>query len=99
MTKLNKDQIRVEFIKLVSDENENQISSSNNRNSCVLLQSNALANNDFSYKKFADDKDKVGISLKDLNALGNSGDLSSFGILKIIKIVGKQQGIVPLFQS
>ena len=66
MQKLNKDQRRVEFIKLVSDENENQINSSNNRNSCVLLQSSALANNEFVYKKFANDKDKVGISLKDL---------------------------------
>ena len=77
MTKLNKDQIRVEFIKLVSDENENQISSSNNRNSCVLLQSSALANNDFNYKKFANDKDKVGISLKDLNAFKNA-DITDF---------------------
>ena len=92
MTKLNKDQIRVEFIKLVSDENENQISSSNNRNSCVLLQSNALANNDFSYKKFADDKDKVGISLKDLNALENMSKESKPKVrLKILNELEKRK--------
>ncbi len=68
MQKLNKDQRRVEFIKLVSDENENQINSSNNRNSCVLLQTSALANGEFVYKKFANEKDKVGVALKDINA-------------------------------
>ena len=77
MQKLNKDQRRVEFIKLVSDENENQINSSNNRNSCVLLQSSALANNEFVYKKFANDKDKIGIELKEINAFKNS-DITDF---------------------
>ena len=77
MQKLNKDQRRVEFIKLVSDENENQINSSNNRNSCVLLQSSALANNEFVYKKFANDKDKVGVALKDINAFKNA-DITDF---------------------
>ena len=77
MQKLNKDQRRVEFIKLVSDENENQINSSNNRNSCVLLQTSALANKEFVYKKFASDKDKVGIELKSINAFKNS-DITDF---------------------
>ena len=77
MTKLNKDQINVEFIKLVGEENENQINSSNNRNSCVLLQSNALANGFFTYKKFANDKDKVGVALKDMNAFKNA-DITDF---------------------
>ena len=77
MQKLNKDQRRVEFIKLVSDENENQINSSNNRNSCVLLQTSALANGEFVYKKFANEKDKVGVALKDINAFKNA-DITDF---------------------
>ena len=83
MTKLNANQKKVEFIKLVGEEHTNQINSSNNRNSCLLIQAEAMKNKEFEYKKHYQTKDESGnnivstITLEKINAFKNA-DITEF---------------------
>lgn len=83
MTILNANQKKSEFIKLVGDENSNIISSSNNRNSCVLIQYDAMKKNEFEYIKYENSKDEKGkavqnkTKLSQLNAFSNA-DITDF---------------------
>ena len=83
MTKLNANQKKVEFIKLVGEEHTNQINSSNNRNSCLLIQAEAMKNKEFEYKKHYQAKDESGnnivstITLEKINAFKNA-DITEF---------------------
>lgn len=83
MTKLNANQKKVEFIKLVGEENTNQINSSNNRNSCLLIQAEAMKNKEFEYAKHYATKDTNGndivstVTLDQMNAFKNS-DITEF---------------------
>ena len=83
MTKLNANQKKVEFIKLVGEEHTNQINSSNNRNSCLLIQAEAMKNKEFEYKKHYQTKDESGnnivstVTLEKINAFKNA-DITEF---------------------
>ena len=83
MTKLNANQKKVEFIKLVGEEHTNQINSSNNRNSCLLIQAEAMKNKELEYKKHYQTKDESGnnivstITLEKINAFKNA-DITEF---------------------
>ena len=83
MTKLNANQKKVEFIKLVGEEHTNQINSSNNRNSCLIIQSEAMKNKEFEYKKHYQTKDESGnnivstVTLEKINAFKNA-DITEF---------------------
>ena len=83
MTKLNANQKKVEFIKLVCEEHTNQINSSNNRNSCLLIQAEAMKNKEFEYKKHYQTKDESGnnivskVTLEKINAFKNA-DITEF---------------------
>ena len=83
MTKLNANQKKVEFIKLVGEEHTNQINSSNNRNSCLLIQAEAMKNKEFEYKKHYQTKYESGnnivstIKLEKINAFKNA-DITEF---------------------
>ena len=57
---LNANQKKSEFIKLVGDEFSNQINSSNNRNSCLVIQSEAMKKNEYEFQKFSKEKDENG---------------------------------------
>ena len=82
MSTLNANQKKTEFIKLVGDENSNIISSSNNRNSCLLIQSDAFKKGEFEYNKYTPTKNekgqetyiggKNGVPLSQLNAFSNA---------------------------
>ena len=75
---LNANQKKSEFIKLVGDEFSNQINSSNNRNSCLVIQSEAMKKNEYEFQKFSKEKDENGKEkvhtqkLADYNAFKNS---------------------------
>ena len=75
---LNANQKKSEFIKLVGDEFSNQINSSNNRNSCLVIQSEAMKKNEYEFQKFSKEKDENGKEkvhtqkLTDYNAFKNS---------------------------
>ena len=75
---LNANQKKTEFIKLVGDEFSNQINSSNNRNSCLVIQSDAMKKNEYEFQKFSKEKDENGKEkvhtqkLADYNAFKNS---------------------------
>ena len=75
---LNANQKKTEFIKLVGDEFSNQINSSNNRNSCLVIQSDAMKKNEYEFQKFSKEKDENGKEkvhtqkLTDYNAFKNS---------------------------
>tara|TARA_A100000172_G_scaffold34736_1_gene21058 strand:+ start:81 stop:905 length:825 start_codon:yes stop_codon:yes gene_type:complete len=75
---LNANQKKTEFIKLVGDEFSNQINSSNNRNSCLVIQSEAMKKNEYEFQKFSKEKDENGKEkvhtqkLADYNAFKNS---------------------------
>ena len=83
MTKLNANQKKVEFIKLVGEEHTNQINSSNNRNSCLLIQAEAMKNKEFEYKKHYQTNDESGnkivstVTLEKINAFKNA-DITVF---------------------
>ena len=75
---LNANKKKTEFIKLVGDEFSNQINSSNNRNSCLVIQSDAMKKNEYEFQKFSKEKDENGKEkvhtqkLADYNAFKNS---------------------------
>jgi hypothetical protein len=75
---LNANQKKTEFIKLVGDEFSNQINSSNNRNSCLVIQSEAMKKAEYEFQKFSKVKDENGKEivhtqkLSDYNAFKNS---------------------------
>tara|TARA_R100001163_G_scaffold39040_1_gene29723 strand:- start:329 stop:1216 length:888 start_codon:yes stop_codon:yes gene_type:complete len=75
---LNANQKKSEFIKLVGDEFSNQINSSNNRNSCLVIQSEAMKKAEYEFQKFSKEKDENGKEkvhtqkLSDYNAFKNS---------------------------
>ena len=75
---LNANQKKSEFIKLVGDEFSNQINSSNNRNSCLVIQSDAMKKAEYEFQKFSKEKDENGKEkvhtqkLSDYNAFKNS---------------------------
>jgi len=85
MTKaiLTANQKKAEFIKLVGNENTNQINSSNNRNSCLLIQAEAMSKKEFEYSKHYKEKDENGndvvkkITLETINGFKNS-DITDF---------------------
>tara|TARA_Y100000401_G_C8297817_1_gene212346 strand:- start:81 stop:911 length:831 start_codon:yes stop_codon:yes gene_type:complete len=80
---LTPNQKKAEFIKLVGDEHNNQINSSNNRNSCLLIQFEAMSKKEFEYSKHYKEKDENGndvvkkITLETINGFKNS-DITEF---------------------
>ena len=85
MTKnvLTANQKKAEFIKLVGDENTNQINSSNNRNSCLLIQFEAMSKKEYEFAKHYKEKDSNGndvvkkTTLETINGFKNS-DITEF---------------------
>ena len=85
MTKnvLTANQKKAEFIKLVGEENTNQINSSNNRNSCLLIQFEAMSKKEYEFAKHYKEKDESGndvvkkTTLETINGFKNS-DITEF---------------------
>jgi len=85
MTKtiLTANQKKAEFIKLDGDENNNQINSSNNRNSCLLIQFEAMSKKEYEFAKHYKEKDENGndvvkkTTLETINGFKNS-DITEF---------------------
>ena len=80
---LTANQKKAEFIKLVGDENTNQINSSNNRNSCLLIQFEAMSKKEYEFAKHYKEKDSNGndvvkkTTLETINGFKNS-DITEF---------------------